>query len=358
MGDSPPLGGFLMPPAMRVENYYRESILMTKKIAYLLLALVFCSGGLFAAEMPPEKIVASIDGAGITEAQLQSEMNRLIPQIFFHQGVDEDKKNVLRQEALKNLIEKELKYQEAVRLGLEVKKKVLKKELNKVIASYPSQKAFDERLKAGHFTRDDVIQEIRRNKLIELAYQKEVVEKVQVAEEQAKSYYEKNKEKFVQPVQIHLRNILLKVPPLADDFEKKTLRDKSEAIVKKVQEGLTFDEAVAQYSEGPDKEKGGDMGWLHKGRLAPEIEKAVMELKSGEIAGPFETFKGFYVFRLEKILPERMSPFDEVKEKLIAGLKERAVEERGKAWIEELKSKAKIVIVEDLKHENAPPAEK
>ena len=243
-------------------------------------------------------------------------------------------------------------------MGLEVKDRELKKELKKVIESYPSRKVFDERLQAGNFTTDDVLNEIRRNKLVDLVYQNQVVEKVLITEEQAREYYEKNKEKFVQPVQIHLRNILLKVPPLADDFEKKTLRNKSEAIVKKLREGLTFDDAVAQYSEGPDKEKGGDMGWLHKGRLAPEIEKAVVELKSGEIAGPFETFKGFYVFRLEKILPERMSPFDEVKEKLIAGLKERAVEERGKAWIEELKSKAKIVIVEDLKHENAPPAEK
>jgi len=331
---------------------------MIRRMTYLLFALVFCAGRSFAAESPPQKIVAGVDGTVITDLQLQSEMNRLMPKTFFHQGVDEAKLKSLREEALNHLIEKELKYQEAVRLGLEVKDRELKKELKKVIESYPSRKVFDERLQAGKFTTDDVLNEIRRNKLVDLVYQNQVVEKVLITEEQAREYYEKNKEKFVQPVQIHLRNILLKVPPLADDFEKKTLRDKSEAIVKKVQEGLTFDEAVAQYSEGPDKEKGGDMGWLHKGRLAPEIEKAVMELKSGEIAGPFETFKGFYVFRLEKILPERMSPFDEVKEKLIAGLKERAVEERGKAWIEELKSKAKIVIVEDLKHENAPPAEK
>jgi len=331
---------------------------MIRRMTYLLFALVFCAGRSFAGESPPQKIVAGVDGTVITDLQLQSEMNRLMPKTFFHQGVDEAKLKSLREEALNHLIEKELKYQEAVRLGLEVKDRELKKELKKVIESYPSRKVFDERLQAGKFTTDDVLNEIRRNKLVDLVYQNQVVEKVLITEEQAREYYEKNKEKFVQPVQIHLRNILLKVPPLADDFEKKTLRDKSEAIVKKVQEGLTFDEAVAQYSEGPDKEKGGDMGWLHKGRLAPEIEKAVMELKSGEIAGPFETFKGFYVFRLEKILPERMSPFDEVKEKLIAGLKERAVEERGKAWIEELKSKAKIVIVEDLKHENAPPAEK
>ncbi|MEK6776810.1 MAG: peptidylprolyl isomerase [bacterium] len=331
---------------------------MIRRISCILIAMIFWAWCVSAVEMSPQKIAATVDGAGITEAQLQSEMNRLMPQTFFHQGVDEEKKNVLRQEALKNLIEKELKYQEAVRLGLEVKKKVLKKELNKVIASYPSQKAFDERLKAGHFTRDDVIQEIRRNKLVELVYQNEVVEKVQVTEEQARVFYEKNKEKFVQPVQFHLMDILLKVPPLADDFEKKTLRDKGEAIVKKMHEGLTFDDAVAQYSEGPDKEKGGDMGFMHKGRLAPEIEKAVMELKPGEIAGPFETFKGFYIFRLEAILPERLSPFAEVQEKLTADLTDQAVLERENSWLKELKSKAKIVVVEGPNHENEKPMEK
>jgi parvulin-like peptidyl-prolyl isomerase len=168
---------------------------------------------------------------------------------------------------------------------------------------------------------------------------------VSISEEQAGEYYEENKKNFIRPLQFHLNNILFKVPALANDFDRKAAQDQAEEVMKKIKQGLPFEEAVQLYSEGPDKDKGGDMGLFHKGRLAADIEEAVLALKPGEITGPHKSYKGFYIFQLSEILPEKLIPFEEIKEKLIADLEMKTREEKEKEWMEELKSQAEITIL-------------
>jgi parvulin-like peptidyl-prolyl isomerase len=314
----------------------------------LLLVIFFCAGLSYAAEIEDKNIAATVNKTVITKADVDAEVQRLIPRSLYHQNVDENKRAGLRQKALNVLIEKELKIQKALRLGLEVEKKEIRDELKKVIATYPSRKDFKERLKQGGLTMDDAEKEIERRKLAELVYRVQVTDKVHVGEAEAKTYYEQNTNKFVQPAQYHIKNILLRVPPLSDNFARKVIEDRAEAIVKEIRKGLSFEEAVQKYSEGSEKEQGGDMGFIHKGRLLPEVEKEVLVLKPGEIAGPFQTFRGYYIFLLEGVREERLSPFEEIKEKLIADLKVKETEARAKAWMDELRSSAEIIIKDPM----------
>jgi len=229
-------------------------------------------------------------------------------------------------------------------MGLKIEKKFVKKELTRILSLYPNRKAFQNRLKAGHFTIEDVKNEVRRKELAKRVYRKQVTEQVHVTEEAARKYYEDHKSKFIQPIQVHLKNILFRVPPLADDFERKTIEQKATTVLKKIRDGeLTFEEAVQKYSEDPNKERGGDMGALHKGRLAPEVEEKVFALKPDELAGPFKTFKGYYVFRFEERLPERQMAFEEIKTSLMRDLKKKWTEEREKEWMDHLKARAEII---------------
>ncbi len=309
-----------------------------------------------ADQAAPADVVATVNGVEISRGQVASEVNRIIPMSTYHRKIPEEKREAFEKQALDKLIDNELKYQYALKQGLTIEEKEIKKELKEVIAKYPSKKDFREALKKGNFTDDDVKDEIRRRNLIEKAYQTKITDEVKISEEDARVYYENNKESFVRPFQIHLRNILFKVPPLANDFERSTVKNKAEEVVKKINGGLSFDEAVQLYSEGPDKDQGGDMGLFHKGRLGSEIEEAVMALKPGQIAGPFKSYKGYYIFYLEEILPEKLIPFEEIKEKLMTDLEDKTREDKGKAWMEELKSQAEITIIAPS-HESQPSSE-
>ncbi len=314
-----------------------------KNLFLLLFFVMVVASGVDASDLAAQAVLATVNGVAITQAQVDGEVRRLVPRTLFHQSIDAEKLAAFRKDALDTLIDKELRIQEATRLGLKADKRAVRAELKKVIASYPSRREFERRLKTAGYSTHDAKAEIERRLLADLVYQREVVERVKLGDTEARSYYDAHSEKFVEPRRFELRNILIKVPPLANDFEEKALADKAREIVRRIEAGLAFDEAVRKYAEGDDRDEGGKMGWVHEGRLVPEIEQAITQLKPGAIAGPFRTFRGFMIFRMDDIRPERQVPFAEIREKLLADLTEKAIQEREAAWMAGLREKAQIV---------------
>jgi len=290
--------------------------------------------------LPP--VVARVNGVEISAGELSAEVRRLLPVSVFHTRVTPEKLDELRHQALDRLIEKALKVQEAERLGIRAPKKEVKAKLKAVIASYPSRKAFEARLKAGGVSESDLVQEIRRRILAEKVYQTAVVETIKVTGEDAKVYYDTHPEKFVEPRQAHVREILLKVPPLASADDEKGIKAKAEKIIAEVAGGLAFADAAKKYSEDETRERGGDLGWLHEGQLDTTSNKAVFGAKPGDVVGPFRQFKGYYVLKVEGLRDARTVPFKEIRDKLIPELHEKALRERSSAWMAGLKQKSRI----------------
>ena len=64
---------------------------------------------------------------------------------------------------------------------------------------------------------------------------------------------------------------------------------------------------------------GGDVGFVKKGQMVPEFEKAVFRLKEGEISDVVETEYGYHIIKAEKIQKGRTLPFKEVENKIKGG---------------------------------------
>jgi parvulin-like peptidyl-prolyl isomerase len=98
-------------------------------------------------------------------------------------------------------------------------------------------------------------------------------------------------------------------------------------------------------SEDDYKSKGGDIGYVHKGRIAPEIDKAAFNLKVEEVSAPIHVEDVWYIIKVEDKKPEYAVPFEEAKGKLEKELETEKALELQKKWIADLKSKAKIEIL-------------
>jgi len=61
--------------------------------------------------------------------------------------------------------------------------------------------------------------------------------------------------------------------------------------------GADFEAIARETSEDGSRERGGDMGWLGRGRLAPAYETAAFSLAVGAISEPVETEFGFHVIQ-------------------------------------------------------------
>lgn len=86
-----------------------------------------------------------------------------------------------------------------------------------------------------------------------------------------------------------------------DDPKDAEAKAKIEKIAEEIKNGLSFEDAVAKYSEDEgSKARKGDLGFFQRGDMLPEFSKAVFdELKKvGEVSAPVKTLYGYHLIKL------------------------------------------------------------
>lgn len=68
-------------------------------------------------------------------------------------------------------------------------------------------------------------------------------------------------------------------------------------LLRKLQEGKSFEELAKDFSLCPSGARGGDLGEFPKGRMVPAFEKALVQLKVGEVSGIVKTQFGFHLIQ-------------------------------------------------------------
>ncbi len=85
-----------------------------------------------------------------------------------------------------------------------------------------------------------------------------------------------------------------RVPPGVTRTKDEAFARASEAL-KKARLGDDFAELAAEYSDGPTKVKGGDLGSFPQGAMVPAFDEVVFALKVGAISDIVETQFGFHI---------------------------------------------------------------
>jgi peptidyl-prolyl cis-trans isomerase C len=314
------------------------------KIKFLLILLALFAL-LTLSVSPPhasDKIVATVNGAPITEAEVERQIERILPQSLYHGNITEEKRLKYREKAIEELILRELLYQEAKEKGVKVNRSKVKEVLEFYKKQYGSEDKLVEAIKRIHLDIEGLKKEIEKD-LVVAEFKRVYIEgKSKVSEAELIEYYEKNRENFREPDKVKLREIFIAVPYDADyeTIEKKKV--KAEAVLKKAKAGEDFAELAWKYSEDPYAVKGGDIGYIHSGRLAPELEKTAFKLKPGEVSGLIEVKAGYFIIKVEEIIPSKLLDFDEIKDKLRKDLENRRKKEIRQELIKRLKEKAVI----------------
>ena len=178
------------------------------------------------------------------------------------------------------------------------------------------------------------------NLILAESYLQKKLSQISIKEEEMRNYYEKNKEKYSEPEQVHLKHILIFVPEGADKQTKEKALNRAKQIKAQLVKGAKFEELAKLHSDDTaSREKGGDLGVLRKGETLPEFEEKVFKLKVGEISDPISSPYGYHIVKVIKKLPPTTLPYEKVKDEVREDLKrekERALLEKE---IEELKQK-------------------
>lgn len=171
-------------------------------------------------------------------------------------------------------------------------------------------------------------------RLIDKLIQKDVTADIQPSDEEVADYYKKNKPLFRLPDRIRCRHIVA------------SKRDKAEKIRSLLEKGENFASIAQKYSESPDRENGGDLGYLARGEYPEIFEKACFSLGTGQTSDVVSSEYGFHIFRVTDKQPSRQQTLPEVASDIARILKEAKTTPKLKEWMDALYSNKKITIDE------------
>ena len=247
--------------------------------------------------LPPETILASFGEQTIT----LGEFNQLWEEVPEEYKLQLDKSMVLDQ-----MISEKLLIRETKNMGLEEDKDVLEQ-----------------------------IKKMTEQILVQALIEREILNKVKVNDEEVLEYYEQNKDSFTEKEQVHLYNILLET------------EEEAQNVLEQLKAGEDFSEIAIEKSSGPSAAQGGDLGYLSKGTIIPEIEEVIFALEVEELSEVVKTDFGFHILKISDKKPETVKTLEEAKEEIIQTLLPAKQNEAFENLLEELKSKVEIEINEE-----------
>jgi len=135
----------------------------------------------------------------------------------------------------------------------------------------------------------------------------------EVSEAELLAFYESNTERFTAPGSRSARHILLTVPEDASDDSIAQVKAEADQLIQRIRSGEDFADIARIASQDPGSAaRGGDLGIIRPGTMAPAFEEAVFALTESEISVPVRTRYGWHVIQLTDLRESTTKPFDEV----------------------------------------------
>ena len=284
------------------------------------------------------RIVAVVNEEAITQQELQEAVAQTNP-ADRKPGVSEGE---FRSQVLSRMIEQHLVLQKAKQMGLTVSEEELEEALGRIRADFPSQEAFESQLAKQGLSPDRFRQHYRNQMIIKRMVDREVRPRVSYSPKELEQYYEQHAEEFKHPQRLHLFTILIRHQQNHKEDRKAHLLAK--ALWRRLKGGESFEALARQFSEGPRKEEGGDLGWVEERHLLKEIAEALRSLKVGEMTPVLETTLGYHLFLLKERQEPGTVPFRKAKPAIEKKVWEAKMRDRYNQWIEGLRKEAYLEI--------------
>jgi len=321
--------------------------LLGKRFVYAIIVALSLS--LFALTVQAEKNEPSIDkiaivnGSVITGEEFNRELNQ-VKQRFSQQGVEISSPQLedIRNEILDNLINLELLFQESQNNGIKVEKEAIDSQITSLKQKFSNDNEFEKLLSELKLSERALKLQIKKRIAIQELIKTQIVQKIKITDEESKVFYDTYPDLFKQSERIKASHILIKVEPDADEIKKAEAKQKIKKIQQELNKDKDFAALAEEFSEGPSKTNGGDLGHFQRGQMVKPFEDAAFALKPEEISDIVETQFGYHLIKVVDKQPEKTISYEDVKNDLAQHLKQEKTKQEVNEYIQKLREKSKI----------------
>jgi len=148
---------------------------------------------------------------------------------------------------------------------------------------------------------------------------------IKITDADIESFYKQNQARYGQPERRRVSHILIEIPAGADEATKARARATAEDIAKRAAANpKQFADLAKELSQDTGSaSQGGDLGWISKNMLVPQVEDAVFKLEKGAISGVVESPFGDHILYITDVQPASVKPLAEVKEDIITEIRKQ-----------------------------------
>lgn len=292
-----------------------------------------------------------VNGATITNGQIDSEMNRLKRRDIFssRKTVEHLTPAAQRVMARDTLIDEYIALQAAAEAGIRVTTdEVLQAYQGVATQSGPSESILEILQKQG-LGNEDLGNIGLKNLYIDKLRRQFAATLPAPSEEELREFYEANIQVFeATPERVFARCIFIIVPDGTDPFSEaeQEYKRKAQALIDRLKAGEDFRELANRVTEDPNGiGTGGEIGWVLPGLGDRVLEPTLFSLQPGQIPdAPVRLLDGYVVPTIDKREEAVILPFEEVRERVVQGWQISKFRE----WLREKRRDAKIDYYEDL----------
>jgi len=292
------------------------------------------------------KPVARVNGTVLTDADLVREEYAIFPYARQHNGVPKELEAGIRSGALKMIVFEELVHQEAQRRKLSVPAAQMQRAELDFRKQFATPEEFNTLLRDEfHGSQQLLRDKIRRSLLIEALLKSEIDDKAAVSSAELRAYYDKNPAQFRRPETFTFQTISVLPPANADAVHAQEGRKRAEDALRQAKAAKT-NEAFGLLAEKISDDDYRVMMGQHKpvtaAELAPQVLKALLAMKPGDVSEVIQIDEAFTIVRLNEHALSRTLKFDDVKSQLEKDLQQRKTNDLRAALDKKLRQNAKI----------------
>jgi peptidyl-prolyl cis-trans isomerase C len=309
----------------------------------LLSGLVWFLALAGGTEALPET-VAKIGERVVARRALDEAVDRTLNSQYFH-SVSPEKKAAIARDELQKLIRAQLDLLGAIGAGLKPDLRGAEKQRASIEATLgPAE--YERSLTSRGWSPKQHAKALAEALLAKAAYRRFVMEPSRVSNADVRKAFAADPARFRMQETVHVLHLLLRVEPGSAKEVWTDREAEAIALLGRVREGESFEELAGKRSDDMYRVKGGDLGWVHKGRLLPPVEAAAWGAKDGDVAGPIRSEEGFHLLKVLGRRAARQLSFDEVSGSLRASLEKERLAAAEARWYAELRAKFPVTVLD------------
>ena len=264
-----------------------------------LFALAFAAGLVVAPPAPAQDtvgIVAIVNDGAITQIDLATRMRIAI--VASRLQDTPEVRQRLAPQVLRALIDEQIRVQEADRQGIKIPERTINDRIDALAEENKmSREQFDQMLAQNGIPLESLKSQIRSelawSTVVRRKFQSDIVITAEdIAEARTRIIESQGEPEYL------MAEIFLSADDAADSSEAEAA---ARRLMEELKKGAQFSAVARQFSQSPTAPRGGDLGWVQRGDLSPELAAAAQQLNKGQVAGPIRSDGGYHILLLRDL---------------------------------------------------------